>query len=110
MAINKTAAGTFAVDFYDQFRKQRRKTFDTYREAAAYEKEVKAQVQRGEYIRPSSDTVKEIAEKWHARKVQAGTYKRASLEQWKNHVNGFIAVELGSLKVSQLDAEAIERA
>jgi len=45
----------------------------------AYEKEVKAQVQRGEYIRPSNDTVKEIAEKWHQRKVQlAPTSERAS--------------------------------
>ena len=52
----------------------------------------------------------EIAEKWHERKVQAGTYKRASLTHWKNHVDNFISAELGSLKVSQLDIEAIEKA
>jgi len=103
MAINKTEAGTFAIDFRDQFKKRHQKTFDTHREAAAYEKEVLAQVERREFIQPSNDTVKEIAEKWHQRKLDVGTYKRASLEQWKNHVNGFIVVALGSLKVSQLD-------
>lgn len=110
MAINKTVAGTFAVDFRDQFKKRHQKTFDTYREAAGYEKAVLHAVEKGEYIRPSSETVKEIADKWHERKAQAGTYKRASLEQWKNHVNRFIAVELGGLKVSQVDVEVIERA
>lgn len=110
MAINKTAAGTFAVDFRDQSKKRHQKTFETHKEAAAYEKDVLAQVQKGEYITPSSETVGEIAAKWSERKVQAGTYKRSSLEQWKNHVNRFIALELGSLKVSQITVEAIERA
>ena len=48
MAINKTVAGTFAVDFRDQFKKRHQKTFETYREAAAYEKESLSQVQKGD--------------------------------------------------------------
>lgn len=110
MAVRKTKAGTFQVDVYDQFRHQRRKTFDTYREAVAYEKDVKAQVQRGEFIRPSAETVKTVAEKWHERKIESGAYKRSSLYQWKNHIDNFIAVELGGLKISQVDVEAVEKA
>jgi hypothetical protein len=109
MAINKTAAGTFAVD-RDQFKKRHQKTFDTHKEAVAYEKKVLAQIQTREYVAPSSETVKELAERWHQRKVEAGTYKRASLEQWKNHVNRFIAAELGTVKVSELHVETIEQA
>ncbi len=80
------------------------------REARAHEKDVLSQVSKGEYLPPSNETVKEIAAKWIERKVQVGTYKRASLEQWKNHVNRFIVVELGDRKVSQIDVEAIEDA
>jgi hypothetical protein len=63
MAINKTAAGTFVVDFRDQNGKRIRKTFPTYKRASDYDKEVIAQVSRGDFILPSKDTVKDIAEK-----------------------------------------------
>jgi integrase len=116
MAINKTTAGTYAVDFRDQFGKRIQKTFAKHRDAVDYEKESSAQVARREYVRPTNETLKEIAEKWRQRKVDAkkpdGTpsYKRSSIEQWKNHVNRFIVAELGQLKVHGVDVEAIERA
>jgi hypothetical protein len=62
MAINKTAAGTFVVDFRDKNGKRIRKTFPTYKRASDYDKEVVAQVSRGDFILPSKDTVKDIAE------------------------------------------------
>jgi hypothetical protein len=34
MAINKTAAGTFAVDFRDQHKRRIQRTFDTHKQAA----------------------------------------------------------------------------
>ena len=53
MAINKTVAGTYAVDFRDQNKKRIQRTFDTYREAVAYEKESLGSVQKREFLRPS---------------------------------------------------------
>src|SRR5439155_15129512 len=47
---------------------------------------------------------------WHQLKVNAGSYKRSSIENWRNHVNHYIVPELGSGKVRQLTIEAIEEA
>jgi len=86
MAINRTKAGTYAVDYYDSLRKQRRKTFDTRKEAEDFEIQVRAAVRRGEYITPSKETVKEIAKQWFERKKQ-GAYRGSSIRQWRNHVD-----------------------
>jgi integrase len=110
MAIKQTKAGTWAAYFRDQYGKQVQETFDKKADATEWLIQSKAAARRGEYVRQSPETVKTIAEKWHQRKVEAGTYKRASLEQWRNHKDNFINVELGSLKVWQVDVEAIERA
>jgi len=110
MAIEKTKAGTWRGYFRDQFGKQTQQTFETKSAANDWLIEAKAQARRGEFVRESKDTVKEIAEKWRERKVQAGTYKRSSLEQWKNHVDNFIGAELGALRISQVNVEAIEKA
>ena len=89
MAISKTAAGTWVVDFRSQecncqkiqgqHRHRIQKTFDTYKEAVAYEKEKLDEVEKREFVKPSDKTVREIAEEWYQRKVDAGTYRRASL-------------------------------
>jgi hypothetical protein len=64
MAINKTKAGTFAVDFRDRNRKRIQRTFPTHKGAVAFEKEVLAKVQSGDYIAPSQETVKVLAQRW----------------------------------------------
>lgn len=110
MAINKTVAGTFAVDFRDQFKKRIQRTFTRWKDADAFEKEVAAQVQKGDFVRPSAETVREVADKWFQRKVEAGTYRRSTLKGWENHVKNHIAPTLGHLKVQQIDAETIEKA
>lgn len=61
MAINKTAAGTFVVDFRDRTGRGSGKTFPTYKRTSDYDKEVIAQVSRDDLILPSKDTVKDIA-------------------------------------------------
>ncbi len=63
MAIDKTKAGTYAVDFrgvecncgkiQGQHRHRIQKTFRTHREAVGFEKEVIAQVAKGEHLLPS---------------------------------------------------------
>ncbi len=44
MAINKTVAGSYAVDFRDQHKRRIQRTFDTHREAADFEKDALAEV------------------------------------------------------------------
>jgi integrase len=107
MALRKTVAGTFQVDFRDQFGKQRRKTFDTHREAAAYEKEVFAQVSKGEYVPPSNETIRDIAVKWYEGKA-AQAYRRSTLCQWKNHIDHFIISSLGDVNVHLVEKTAAE--
>jgi hypothetical protein len=80
MAINKTAAETYVVDFRDQTGRRFRKTFATHKEAVEYEKDRVAQVSRGDFIPPSKETVKNTAEKWHKRKADAGSYRFATLQ------------------------------
>src|SRR6266550_7409258 len=86
MAINKTEAGTWAVDFRDQHRRRIQKTFDTHKAAADFEKDALAQIANHEYVRPSDKTVSEVATEWYQKKVDAGTYRRASLIDYRNHV------------------------
>ena len=62
MAIRKTVAGTFEVDFRDQYKKRIQRTFDTHRDAVAFQKEALAQVAKREYVRPSKKTVSEEAD------------------------------------------------
>jgi integrase len=109
MAINKTLAGTYAVDFRDQHKKRVQKTFKTRRDAMAYEKEVLDQVQKREYIRPTKRTVEEIAAEWLEKKKSQGTYERNTLIHWKVHVEKYIVPAFGGLFVQDLDVERIEQ-
>ena len=61
-------------------------------------------------MKPSDKTVLEVAEDWYKRKADAGTYRRASLIDWENHVENYIKTELGDLKLYALDVERIEKA
>jgi Mg/Co/Ni transporter MgtE len=83
MAISKTVAGTWAVDFRDQHKRRILRTFDTHKQAADFEKDVLAQVAKREYVKPSDKTVREVADEWRKRKADAGSYRRASLVDWK---------------------------
>src|SRR5215831_198157 len=108
MAINKTEADTFAVDFRDQFGKRHQKTFDLHRDAVAFEKEVKALVSKREYVPPSNTTLKDAAETWF-KSLKEG-YCRATLIYRKNHIDKYIVPSLGYLKITDVDVRAIEKA
>ena len=99
MAINKTKAGTFEVDFRDQYKKRHLKTFDTHKEAVAFEKEVKAQVSKREYVPPTNTLLKDAAVSWYN---SAGDgYCRGTLIYWKNHIDNYIVPSLGHLKITR---------
>src|SRR5215831_5736096 len=120
MAIRKTVAGTYEVDIRGQecncektqgtHRHRIQKTFDKHKDAADWEKDALAQVSKREFVKPSDKTVREVAEDWYKRKVDAGTYRRASLIDWKNHVENYIKPQLGAVKLYAIDAETIEKA
>src|SRR5215813_7797134 len=120
MAIRKTAAGTWEVDFRSQecncdkiqgnHKHRIQKTFDTNKEAVAYEKEKLNEVEKREFVKPSDKTVREIAEDWYQKKVGAGTYRRASLIDYHNHVENYIKPQLGNWKVHDIDVEKVEKA
>jgi hypothetical protein len=79
MAIRKTVAGTFEVDFRDQHKKRLQRTFDTHRDAVAFQKEALAQIAKrdtsGHQKRPLVTRLTTGA---------AGEYRRASLVDCKN--------------------------
>jgi integrase len=129
MAINKTAAGTYRVDYRDRDGKRYRKTFETSKAAIDYEKDMVAQVSKGEFVPPSDATVKDIADKWHKRKEDAGTYRFATLRNWRTHIDKYIAPSelfidqwreaqqpdpiaptLGELKIQEAGIEVVETA
>jgi integrase len=110
VAVIKTAAGNWLVDFRDQHRHRIRKTFDTHKDAVEYQKEALAQVVKREYVRPSGKTVSDVAAEWYQKKLGAGTYRRASLIDYRNHVDNYIKPNLGRWKVHDLDIEQIEKA
>jgi integrase len=109
MAIKKTVAGTYAVDFRDQERRRILRTFDTYKAATDFYKDVQAQVAKREYVRPIKRTVKEVAEEWLEKKKQ-GAYERNTLIGWKVHIERYIVPSFGALLVQDLDVERIEQA
>src|SRR5262245_27256865 len=109
MAVYKTEAGTFAVDFRDQFKKRHLKTFDLHRDAVAFEKEVKAQVSKREYVPPTNTTLKDVAETWY-QKRDAENYARSARVYWKNHIDHYIVPSLGDFKIADISVQAIEKA
>ncbi len=106
MAINKTAAGTYCVDFRDQHGKRIRKTFDTLKDARAYDKQSLGDISKGDFVAPSDVTVKDIAEAWHKRKVDAAGYRPATLQNWRTHIDRYIVPSLGELPVQCCGIEA----
>jgi hypothetical protein len=76
----------------------------------AYEKEKLDEVEKREFVKPSDKTVREIAEEWYQKRVDAGTYRRAALIDYHNHVENYIKRQLGNWKVHDIDVEKIEKA
>jgi integrase len=110
MAINKTEAGTWVVKFRDQHKHQRERTFDTYKQASEYQKTVLAEVAKGQYVAPSSETVGEMAQQWFQKKLDAEkSYRRSTLVGWEAHIRLYIKPSLGDVKCRDLTVEQVEK-
>ena len=110
MAINKTVAGTYVVDFRDQNGKRLRKTFDRLEDARNYNKQSNGDISKGDFVAPSEVTVRDIANSWHKRKMESGGYRPATLQNWRTHIDKYIAPVLGDLPVQRCGIEQVERA
>jgi integrase len=110
MAIKKTAAGNFQVDFRDQTGRRLRKTFDTLKDARAYNKQSQGEVSKGDFVAPSTITVKDVCEQWYTKKKDANTYRYGTLHGWRIHIDRHIVPALGSVAIQQCTVEQIEKA
>jgi integrase len=110
MAINKTAAGTYVVDFRDQTGKRIRKTFDRLEDARTYNKQSIGEISKGDFVAPSDVTVKDMAEAWYKRKKDAGTYRYGTLHNWRIHIDKHIVPALGDFRIQAVTVEQIENA
>ena len=110
MAIKKTKAGNFQVDFRDQSGRRLRKTFDSLKQARQYNKESQGDIAKNEFTAPSAVTVETIANEWHQRKKDANGYRPATLQNWKTHIDSYIVPQLGSFKLQELRIKHVEDA
>jgi integrase len=110
MAINKTLAGTYVVDFRDQSGKRLRKTFDRLEDARSYSKQSLGDVSKGDFVAPLKITIRDMAESWYKRKKDAGIYRYGTLHNWRIHIDKHIVPALGQLRIQAAMVERIENA
>ena len=108
MAIVKTKAGTFRVDYRDKAGRRYRKTFATQKAAREYDRVVKGDITRNEFIAPSDITVTDAANEWWQKKVNSGGYRPASLKNWRLHIDNYIAPLLGDFKIQEVRIKHVE--
>lgn len=108
MAINKNRCGSFTVDYRDKTGKRFRKTFARKKDARAFNAIVKGNIQTGDFIQPSSATVEDCAREWLKYKVDANSYRPATLQNWRTHIAKYITPLLGSMRIQQVSVAQIE--
>jgi len=107
----KTAKGeakeAWIFDYVDQAKKRHIKTFDTKKEARAYEITVMGEVKDGTHTAPSqSITVREAAKKWLDTGDKNGL-EQGTLLQYRQHIEHHINPFLGETRISELTAPAV---
>lgn len=95
----------WVVDYFDQARKRRLKTFDRKREADAYAARAATEIAQGIHS-AGSTTVVEAGELWLASRQAAGL-ERATLAPYGQHLRLHIAPLIGSMKLADLTVPAL---
>ena len=97
------------VDYTDRQGERHIETFDKKKDADARHAEVKVDVRAGVHVAPSkSITVKEAGKSWIAA-VEAAGLERATLKQYKEQVDQHIVPFIGTVKLSDLSAQAVRK-
>lgn len=60
-------------------------------------------------MKPSNDTVQDIANRWFAINEKEA-YQRSTLENWRNQKDSYILPSLGMFKICDVEVEMIEKA
>jgi integrase len=98
----------WVVDYADQEGDRVLKTFEKKKEADAFHATVKVEVGQGTHITPhKSETVSEVAERW-IKRVEADGRERATVRQYRQHVNLHIAPRIGAIKLANLTPKQVE--
>ena len=88
------------VDYADQQGERHIETFEKKKDADARHAEVKVDVRAGVHVAPSkSVTVKEAGKSWIKRRRSAGL-ERATVKQYREHVDQHIVPFIGTVKLS----------
>jgi integrase len=97
----------WVVDYFDQGRTRRLKTFDRKKDADAFAATTSVDVRAGTHIADSASiTVAEAGELWISKVEQDGR-ERTTVEQYQQHLKFHIVPYLGGLKLSQLSAPLV---
>ena len=110
MAIIKTRAGTFRIDYRDKSGKRYRETFDRKADARERYQQVRGDISKGDYLAPVDTTVKDVAEKWYSYKRDSNGYRHGSLQNWRTHLDSYINPVLGDSRIQQVSIDQIEAA
>jgi integrase len=98
----------WVVDYVDQEGDRHIETYERKKDAEARHDKVRIDVRHGVHTAPSkSATVAEAAESW-IRRVEAEGRERATVRQYRQHVNLHIAPRIGGIKLAHLTLKHIE--
>jgi integrase len=103
------AREAWVVDYVDQNGDRHIETFSKKKDADARHAEVKVDVKAGVHVAPSkSVTVKEAADSW-IKAAEAHGLERATIKQYREHVDQHITPFIGRAKLSELNAQAVRK-
>jgi integrase len=96
------------VDYFDQDGDRHIETFERKKDADARHATVKVDVRQGVHTAPSkSVTVTEAAEGW-IKRVEADGLERATIREYRQHVDLHILPRIGRLKLAHLTSTRVE--
>jgi integrase len=109
--VRKNAAGepteTWIADYVDQKGKRHIKTFTKQKQAKAYHATVAVEIREGRHTPDSeSITVAEAGRHW-IKTGEGNSLERATLDEYRRHLDMHIAPYLGSVKLSKLTAPMV---
>lgn len=107
----KTSAGeareAWVVDYFDQHGKRCFKTFQYKRKADNFAAQTRVEVRDGLHVAENaSATISKAGELW-LKSAEAHGLERATLDQYRQHLNLHIVPFIGNMKLSQMNAPTV---
>jgi integrase len=97
------------VDYVDQQGERHIETFNKKKDADTRHAEVRVDVKAGVHVAPSkSITIKEASVSW-IKAAEAAGLERATVKQYREHVDRHIVPFIGTMKLSDLSAQAVRK-